>query len=84
MASTVTHAPRKGAKHAVQAKKPQPTPVHDYLPGNGLDRQSMIAEAAYYLAEQRGFDGGDPVADWLEAEAEIDAIIDGNDDGNVH
>jgi len=35
-------------------------------------RQKMIAEAAYYLAEQRGFDGGDPIADWLQAESQID------------
>ena len=34
-------------------------------------RQSMIAEAAYYHAERRGFQGGDPVADWLTAEREI-------------
>ena len=31
----------------------------------------MIAEAAYYRAEQRGFAEGDPVRDWLEAEAEV-------------
>ena len=35
-------------------------------------REHMIAEAAYYLAEHRGFQGGDPVRDWLQAEAEID------------
>jgi Protein of unknown function (DUF2934) len=34
-------------------------------------RQSMIAEAAYYRAERRGFQGGDSVADWLAAEREI-------------
>jgi hypothetical protein len=34
-------------------------------------RQSMIAEAAYYHAEKRGFQGGDPVSDWLAAEKEI-------------
>lgn len=33
----------------------------------------QIAEAAYYHAEHRGFNGGDPVADWLAAEAEINA-----------
>lgn len=32
----------------------------------------MIAEAAYYRAEQRGFSDGDPITDWLWAEAEID------------
>ena len=29
------------------------------------------AEAAYFIAEKRGFVGGDPVADWLTAEAEL-------------
>ena len=36
-------------------------------------RQRMIAEAAYFRAERRGFNGGDAVRDWCEAEAEIDA-----------
>jgi len=35
-------------------------------------RQAMIREAAYFRAERRGFVGGDPVGDWLAAEAEID------------
>ena len=35
------------------------------------ERQQMIAVAAYYRAEQRGFTNGDPVQDWLEAEAEV-------------
>lgn len=38
-------------------------------------RNHMIAEAAYYYAEKRGFSGGDPVNDWLAAEAEIDCMI---------
>lgn len=38
-------------------------------------RQQMIAEAAYFRAERRGFDGGDTVRDWYEAEAEIDAEL---------
>jgi hypothetical protein len=38
-------------------------------------RQQMIAEAAYLKAERRGFDGGDAVRDWCEAEAEIDARL---------
>lgn len=36
-------------------------------------RQRMIEEAAYYRALERGFEGGDPVEDWLNAELEIDA-----------
>ncbi len=35
----------------------------------------MIAEEAYLKAEGRGFRGGSPQQDWLEAEAEIDAIL---------
>ncbi len=35
-------------------------------------RRGMIAVAAYLRAEQRGFCGGDPTADWLAAEAEIE------------
>ena len=31
----------------------------------------LIAERAYYKAEARNFAAGDPVQDWLEAEAEI-------------
>src|SRR5690606_25185502 len=37
-------------------------------------RRQMIAEAAYFRAQQRGFSGGedDALRDWLEAEREID------------
>ncbi len=41
-------------------------------------RYQMIAEAAYYLAERRNFQLGDPVQDWLQAEAEIDRRLAGN------
>src|SRR5690606_26298436 len=39
------------------------------------ERRRMIAEAAYYKALNRGFQGGDPVEDWLAAEREIDAMF---------
>ena len=39
---------------------------------SGRDRQQRIATAAYYRAEHRGFNSGDEIQDWLEAEAEID------------
>ena len=35
-------------------------------------REIMIAEAAYYIAERRGFEPGAELDDWLAAEAEID------------
>ncbi|MDN5871888.1 MAG: DUF2934 domain-containing protein [Nitrococcus sp.] len=39
------------------------------------ERQKMIAEAAYFRAQRRGVDGGDAVADWVEAESEINARL---------
>lgn len=38
-------------------------------------RQLMIAEAAYYCAEKRGFAQGHELADWLDAEALIEAML---------
>jgi hypothetical protein len=35
------------------------------------ERRRMVAEAAYYRAQQRGFSAGGEVDDWLEAEREI-------------
>ena len=40
-----------------------------------FDRLAMIAEAAYFHAQRRGFDPGHDVEDWLTAEAEIDAAL---------
>lgn len=38
-------------------------------------RRAMIAQAAYYIAEQRGFGEGRDVEDWLLAEKQIDATL---------
>lgn len=38
-------------------------------------RRAMIAEAAYFIAERRGFQGDAALDDWLRAEAEIDAHL---------
>jgi len=47
-------------------KKLLPARVTD--PGR---RHSVIAEAAYYRAERRGFVPGHELDDWLQAEAEV-------------
>ena len=39
------------------------------------DRRQMIAEAAYLRAEQRGFEPGGDVEDWLAAEVEVDTLL---------
>ena len=38
------------------------------------DRYDMIAEAAYYIAEHRGFTEGHEIEDWLQAEKEVDTL----------
>ena len=38
-------------------------------------RQTMISEAAYFMAEHRGFQSGQELQDWLFAESQIDAAI---------
>lgn len=38
-------------------------------------RRRLIAECAYLRAERRGFTGGSPEQDWLEAEMEIDQLL---------
>jgi hypothetical protein len=53
---------------AKQAVKRQKTPVV-----TPEDRQNMIAVEAYLIAEQRGFQGGTEMDDWLQAEAIVDA-----------
>jgi len=81
-------APRRKAapKRAAAAATPTPAAVMaatvrnvSDAPGHrsvsAAERARMIAEAAYYRAQRRGFSNGDPVRDWAEAEAEIDAML---------
>jgi hypothetical protein len=44
-------------------------------PATAEERYRMIAEAAYFRAEKRGFLGGNVAEDWLQAEAEIDRTL---------
>jgi len=38
-------------------------------------RAALIARAAYFRAQSRGFEPGHEQADWLAAEAEVDAEL---------
>jgi hypothetical protein len=38
-------------------------------------RRNYIEMAAYYIAERRGFAPGNPLEDWVQAEAEIDRLL---------
>lgn len=61
------------AKPAAVPRVAQPAP-HS-LAISPEERCRMISDAAYFRAQRRGFRGGDPSRDWIEAEAEIDAML---------
>jgi hypothetical protein len=50
----------------------EPESAQQRVPQNWAEREAMIARAAYFRAEQRGFAPGHELEDWLAAEAEID------------
>jgi len=60
---------RRSAKHANTG---QNYPGLDMSPD---ERHRLIAQAAYLRAEHRGFNGGDPMEDWLVAEREINRML---------
>jgi DUF2934 family protein len=71
--------PRSESTKKVPPAKSEPPRAE----GDGIARLSedelnaMIAHAAYLRAEQRGFEPGHEVEDWLAAEAEIRTMIEG-------
>jgi len=65
----------KSPKSAQSPKTKKTTIAKKAISTKNVDgRQKLIATAAYYRAENRGFGGNgtDAVQDWLEAEVEID------------
>jgi len=60
-----------GQQRNKPARNKQPFPVNY----TAEQRQQMIAESAYYLAEQRNFQGDLALNDWLQAETAIDASL---------
>lgn len=73
-------ASKKNAGHPMHSRE---TSDEAEKTGHCADRQERIAVAAYFRAERRGFANGDPVEDWLAAEAEIDTV-DGDARAPVH
>jgi len=45
------------------------------LPISNEHRRHHIELAAFYIAERRSFSGGNTLEDWLQAEAEIDRLL---------
>jgi hypothetical protein len=48
-------------------------------PSDDDDLSVRIAEAAYYRAEKRGFEPGYELQDWVEAEQEVMALLQGDE-----
>lgn len=71
----------KGKPKSKAAAPAEATPASAGTPPAGgveaEQRRKLIAEAAYRRAERRGFEQGDPVQDWLEAEREVDQRLHG-------
>ena len=63
-------APDRKAATAAKSAKPD-----DTIAIKPEARWQMISEAAYFLAEKRGFTGGDPCQDWIDAEAQVEATL---------
>jgi hypothetical protein len=66
--TTAKRSPRKTLSRA-----PRITSVTPFV--GPEQRSALIAEAAYYRAEKRGFAPGHETEDWLAAEAEVDASL---------
>jgi hypothetical protein len=60
--------PVRRAEQRQKAVKAQTAPAVRVTPE---ERWKMIAEAAYFRAQKRGFAPGDEVKDWLDAETEV-------------
>jgi DUF2934 family protein len=70
---SLTPTPRKRAPGKTPAVvKAEPTFTSFVDPER---RAALIAEAAYFRAEKRGFQPGHDTEDWLAAEAEVDAHL---------
>ncbi len=80
-ASAAKKAPTKEAAKAPEPTKPAEAAKTTKATGakpavlTPAERMKMIAEAAYYLAEKRGFSGGNELTDWVAAEKQVDAIL---------
>lgn len=79
-AASATDSTRTAAtkvKASGTAKKPaKPASAKKPSNGNGTSqRDVLIQQMAYFIAEKRGFEGGDPVEDWLAAERQVDEML---------
>jgi hypothetical protein len=72
--SSETQPPRKRAPRKPAATAIAAVPTFGQFVGPER-RAALIAEAAFFRAEKRGFTPGHEVEDWLAAESEVDAKL---------
>lgn len=68
----------KAATPKPAAKAPEPRKSADEKPSppiSAQELQRLVAEAAYYRAQRRGFAPGYELQDWIEAEAEVNKLM---------
>ena len=75
-AAKPTKAPAK--PRATRSSKSAASAVSNAIQLTPEERHRVVAEAAYVIAERRGFAGGSPIEDWLQAEADIDRMLAGS------
>ena len=74
MNKPIRSAVRNGAANAAPRIPVPPTRVvPNTIKAESEERHRRISEAAYYRAQQRGFEPGHEEEDWLEAERETDS-----------
>jgi len=76
----VKAAPATGADSVVVPMWAESSVVVSELPDGATtltaeEREQLIAETAYRIAELRGFGCGHELDDWLEAEKQVDAML---------
>lgn len=64
----------RGNRSTTRSTQSKRSPVPPALIDQDL-RRGLIAQAAYYRAERRGFAAGHEAEDWLAAESEVDAAL---------
>lgn len=81
---TKTRAPAKSAPRQEAPPKAARAPRKRVAKSlvSAEQRRNYVEIAAYYIAERRGFAPGDPLQDWIAAEAEIDRLLAGGLLGN--
>ncbi len=90
MSKTLVHKPRRPKRARLPTQTTDvPVEVQNDLVSEETSafieqdrRHALIAQHAYYLAEQRGFEPGHELDDWLTAESNVEEAFASSDQGS--